>query len=366
MTVTISVDCRMVRANAAAVVAMCAARGVEVTGVTKCCCGEPALARAMLSGGITMLGDSRVDSVRRLREAGVDCELWLLRSPAFSEVDDVVRLTQVSLNSEVAVVEALSAAAQQHGTRHGALLMVDTGDHREGVLPEEAVPVAEAIEALPGIDLVGVGTIVGELCGVLPTHENHELIVDVAEEVEKALGRRLRWISGGTSCSLPFVDAGTLPGRINHLRVGDAILIGPEETEETTAYPLPIPHREVFFVAAEVIEVIRKPWLPIGPIGPDANMCIRHWEDRGHRRRAIVALGEQDMRTQHLAPRRLGVEIIGASSDHLVLDVEDAQPPVHVGESLDFVARYCAVASAWPNRLVRRILTEGDAGPGSS
>jgi predicted amino acid racemase len=317
----------------------------------------------MLSGGITMLGDSRVDSVRRLREAGVDCEVWLLRSPAFSEVDDVVRLTQVSLNSEVAVVEALSAAAQQHGTPHGALLMVDTGDRREGVLPEEAVPVAEAIEALPGVDLVGVGTIVGEICGVLPTRENLELIVDVAEEVEKALGRRLRWISGGTSSALPFVDAGTLPARINHLRVGECILIGPEET---TSYPLPIPHREVFFVAAEVIEVIRKPWMPIGPIGPDANMCIRHWEDRGHRRRAIVALGEQDMRTQHLVPRRPGVEIIGASSDHLVLDVEDAQPPVQVGESLDFVARYCAVASAWPNRLVRRILAEGDAGPGSS
>ena len=166
MTVTISVDCRMVRANAAAVAAMCAARGVEVTGVTKCCCGEPALARAMLSGGITMLGDSRVDSVRRLREAGVDCEVWLLRSPTLSEVDDVVRLTQVSLNSEVAIVEALSAAAQQQGTPHGVLLMVDTGDHREGVLPEEAVHVAEAIEALPDIDLVGVGTIVGEICGV--------------------------------------------------------------------------------------------------------------------------------------------------------------------------------------------------------
>ena len=91
----------------------------------------------------------------------------------------------------------------------------------------------------------------GEICGVLPTHENHELIVDVAEGSKTALGRRLRWISGGISCSLPFVDAGTLPGRINHLRVGDAILIGPEET---MGYPLPIPHREVFFVAAEVIE----------------------------------------------------------------------------------------------------------------
>lgn len=356
MPMTISVDCERVRANAAAVVAMCAVRGVKVTGVTKCCCGEPALARAMLLGGITMLGDSRLDNVRRLRESGFDCEVWLLRSPALSEIDDVVRSTEVSLNSEVVVVEALSEASQQHGTRHGVLLMVDTGDRREGVLPEEAVPAAEAIEALPGIDLVGVGTIVAEICGALPTRENHQFIVDVAEDVEKALGRRLQWISGGISSSLPFVDAGTLPSRINHLRVGESILIG---SEETTGYSRPIPHREVFFVTAEVIEVIRKPWLPIGPLGPDANMCFRQWDDRGHRRRAIVALGEQDVRTQHLTPRRPGVEIIGANSDHLVLDVEDAQPAVHVGESLNFVARYCAVAAAWSNRLVRRILTEG-------
>jgi ornithine racemase len=363
MTVTIRADCERVRANAAAVVAMCAARKIEVLGVTKCCCGEPALARAMLSGGITMLGDSRLDNVRRLREAGVDCEVWLLRAPALSEIDDVVGSTQVSLNSEVTVVRALSAAAQRQATRHGVLLMIDTGDRREGVLPEVAVPVAEAIEALPGIDLVGVGTIVAEICGALPTRDNHQLIVDVAEEIEEALGRRLRWISGGISSSLPFVDDGTMPGRINHLRVGESILIG---TEETTGYSLPIPHREVFFVTAEVIEVIRKPWMPVGPLGPDGNMCVRQWEDRGSRRRAIVALGEQDMRTQHLAPRRPGVEIIGATSDHLVLDVEDAQPSVHVGESLDFVARYCAVAAAWPNRLVKRILTEGDAALASS
>jgi predicted amino acid racemase len=309
----------------------------------------------MVSGGVTTLGDSRLDNVRRLRKSGIDCEIWLLRSPALSEVDDVIRSTEVSLNSEVVVVEALSAAAQQQNMRHGVLLMVDTGDRREGILPEDAVPVAEAIETLPGIDLVGVGTIVAEICGALPTHENHQLLVDVAEEVEAALGRRLKWISGGISSSLPFVDAGTLPSRINHLRVGESILIG---TEETTGYLLPIPHREVFFVTAEVIEVLRKPWLPEGPIGPDANMCWRQWEDRGHRRRAIVALGEQDMRTQHLTPCRPGAEIIGASSDHLVLDVEDARPAVHVGESLDFAARYCAVASAWPNRLVRRIITD--------
>jgi len=353
MTVTITADCESVRENAAAVVTMCASRGVTVLGVTKCCCGEPALARAMLAGGVTMLGDSRLENVRRLREAGIECEFWLLRIPAMSEVDDVVGQTEVSLNSEMAVVEGLSAVAQRQGRRHGVVLMVDTGDRREGVSPGAAVRVATAMDSLPGIDLVGIGTIVGEISAVLPTLENHRLVVDVAEEVERALGRRLRWISGGHSSSLPFVAEGTLPGRINQLRVGEAIFFG---TEETTGCALLVPHREVFVVRAEVIELMSKPSLPDGPIGPDAFWRIRQWEDKGIRRRAIVALGEQDMRTEQLISRRHGVHVIGASSDHLVLDVEEARPGVRLGESLDFVATYTSVVTAWPNRLVERVL----------
>jgi len=349
----IEVDCERIRRNAAAVVAMCAATGIEVAGVTKGCCGEPQVARAMLAGGVAQLADARLANVRRLRDAGITSDVLLLRGPALSEADEVVRLTQYSLNSEIEVVRALARAAQAQGRSHGVVLMIETGDRREGVMPEDAVATAAEIAALPGIELLGVGTNLSCIGGVLCTVENQQLVVDTAEQIERALGIRLRWISGGHTGSLPWVNEHTLPARINHLRVGEGILIG---TEQSTSYELPVPHRDAFRVYAEVIELKTKPSLPEGPLGPDAFMNIPHWEDLGPRRRAIVALGEHDLRTSCLLPRRPGVSIVGASSDHLVLDVSEAEPPIRLGEEIEFNVLYAAMATAWASSCVANVV----------
>src|SRR5512139_94121 len=100
----IEVDCERIRRNAQVIVRLCAARGIDVVGVTKACCGHPQVARAMLAGGVTMLADSRLTNVRRMREGGIDSDVMLLRLPRLSEADEVVTLTQISLNSEVETV----------------------------------------------------------------------------------------------------------------------------------------------------------------------------------------------------------------------------------------------------------------------
>ena len=76
--------------------------GVSVAAVTKCVCGDPDIVRAILAGGVRTIAESRLDNVRRIREAGIGCDILLLRLPALSQVDDVVALTQSSLNSEPA------------------------------------------------------------------------------------------------------------------------------------------------------------------------------------------------------------------------------------------------------------------------
>ena len=142
-------DCARIRRNAEAVVDLCSRHGISVAGVTKCVCGEPEVARAMLAGGCSMLADSRLDNIERLRAAGIDADVLLLRIPAISTASDVVRLTQYSLVSEVETARALSGAAVTQDRTHGVLLMVETGDRREGVTPERAEETARSIAALP-------------------------------------------------------------------------------------------------------------------------------------------------------------------------------------------------------------------------
>lgn len=349
----LEIVCDRIRHNAATLVKMCGVAGIEVVGVTKSCCGHPEVARAMLAGGVTTLADSRLDNVRRMRKAGIDVDVMLLRLPALSEVSDVVKLTQVSLNSEIETVRALSAAAQEQETTHQVILMVEMGDRREGVMPEDALSAARTIRELPSIDLLGVGTNLVCIGGVLPTVQNTQALIHLAESIEYALNTKFEVVSGGNTYSLDFVIRGEMPKRINQLRVGEGILLG---VNSVTKNPLPCPYQDAFSVVAEVIEVKTKPSMPEGRVARDAFGRKPEWEDLGPRRRAILAVGEQDMRISGLRPTRSGVTIVGASSDHLVVDVTEATLPVELGEELVFAPLYEAVATGMASSAVTKVV----------
>jgi predicted amino acid racemase len=349
----IEVDCERIRANAAAVVELCARHGIEVAGVTKCVCGEPEVARAMLAGGCTMLADSRLDNVARMRNAGIEAPVLLLRLPAIGEASATVRLCDLSLVSEVITARALSTAAQAEDVTHQVILMVESGDRREGVMPEDAVAACRDILSLPNIELTGIGTSLNCLCGVLPTAENQQAFASVVEHVEAELGVRFRLVSAGHTGNLHLVQAGHVPERFNHFRVGEAILTG---TDFSTWADLPMPHTDAFKVYADVIELKDKPSAPDGAVGPDAFMEVHEWPDLGVRRRAIVALGEIDLRTSSLRPMRPGVTVVGASSDHLVLDVTEADPRVQLGEELGFDTLYPAVSTGWASSCTTKVV----------
>jgi len=352
--VRIEVDCTKIQQNAEAIVRLCAPVGIEVVGATKACCGHPEVARAMLAGGVSMLAESRLQNVRRLRAAGIHAGIMLLRLPELSQADEVVRLVQLSLNTQVATVRALSRAAQAQCLRHQVILMVETGDRREGIMPEQVLARATAVARLPNIDLVGLGANTTCIAGVLPTRQNTQLLVDVAHEVEHQLGVALRTISAGNSASLALVLRGEMPARANQLRIGGAILIG--EVDSTGDWPSAIPHQDAFTVWAEVVEVERKPSVPEGPVAPNAFGEIPRWPDLGPRRRAILALGRQDLQIEGLMPNRPGVTIIGASSDHLVLDVTEADPAVSLGQELSFRALYGAVATGMASNAATQVV----------
>jgi predicted amino acid racemase len=353
-------DLEKITANARATVDQCAKHGISVAAVTKCVCGEPEIVRAILAGGVREIGESRIDNVRRIRDAGIDCDILLLRLPALSQADDVVALTTSSLNSEPRALRALSTAAVRQGKTHEVLVIVEWGDRREGVMPEDAAALCRLADELPGLELTGLACSLNCLCGVLPTQGNMQDFADFVERLEGDLGLRLRTVSGGHTNNLQFVASGCTPRRIDHLRVGEGILFGRDSICDVS---LPGTHHDTFRVCAEVIEVKEKPSAPDGETGPDAFMRIREWPDLGLRRRAILAMGEVDLSVQWITPTRPGVTIVGASSDHTVVDVTDADPPVQVGDELEFRADYVAVAVGWGSRNAHRAFVQEGVAP---
>ena len=77
----IEIDWRKIRHNARVLSDLYRRKGVEIMGVTKAVLGLPAVAQAFVSGGIETLADSRLENIRRMREAGVESRFVLLRTP---------------------------------------------------------------------------------------------------------------------------------------------------------------------------------------------------------------------------------------------------------------------------------------------
>ena len=349
----IEVTCERIRCNTESIVGLCEKHGIEVVGVTKSVCGNPDVARAMLAGGVNMVGESRLSHIRRLLEAGIKADIMLLRLPALSEVDEIVRLTQVSLNSQVETVRALSRAAQTQDTMHKVILMIEAGDRREGVMPENATPMARDILGMPNIELIGVGANVSCIGGVQPSWENTQSIVDVAEDIERRLGVPMQVISGGHTSSLFLLGRGKMPPRVNQLRIGEGILLGVDPINE---HPLPAPYQDAFMVVAEIIEIEIKPSLPEGKVALDSFGRVPELKDNGIRKRAILAIGEQDLLISGLTPKMPGVEVIGASSDHLVVDITDAILPLRLGDELEFKPNYASISTGMAHRDVEQVI----------
>ncbi|MGC5167770.1 alanine/ornithine racemase family PLP-dependent enzyme [Luteimicrobium sp. DT211] len=346
----LEVDLLAVTHNTRTLVDRLAPRGIRVTGVTKAALGAPDLAAAMLAGGALGLGDSRVENLARLRAAGpavpADVPRTLIRSPMVSQADDAVRVATTSLVTEARTLDALSAAAARQGTRHDVVLMVELGDLREGVPAADLVDLARSVRRHAGLRLAGVGTNLACQSGVVPGPRAMRELSDLAAQVEVACGRRLEVVSGGNSASLAWALGTDDVGRVDELRLGESLLLG---TDPLTRAPIEGLRTDAFTLVAEVIEVQAKPAQPWGEIGQAAYGDAPARRGTGTVRQALVAVGRQDVEPEGLVPPA-GVVVLGASSDHLVLDVGDV--PVEVGDELRFGLGYGGLVRAGTSPFV--------------
>jgi predicted amino acid racemase len=346
----VTIDLDKIERNARAVVAACREAGINVFGVTKGTCGMPQVARAMLRGGVAGIGESRFENIRRLRASGISCPIMLLRSPPLSRIEEVIASVDISLNSELAIIAELSRVAERMARVHDIILMVDLGDLREGIWPDDLVPTVERVLELPGVRIAGIGTNLTCFGAILPTEENVGALVAHARELERRFGLTLTHVSGGNSSSLPLLLSGKMPRGVTNLRIGEAILQGGRDT--FLDQPWGALDQDAFRLSGELLEVKTKPSMPIGKAGLDAFGRKPVFVDKGKRLRGILNLGREDVVVEGLTPIEPGVAVLGASSDHLVLDLTEMKPRPRVGDRISFHMNYGALLVAMTSEYV--------------
>lgn len=336
-------DLPRLRQNIIEVTQRCHRVNIKVAGVIKGINGAMPMVEQFVRGGCDQLASSRLDQLERVREAQLGLPTMLIRVPMMSELEDVARLCDYSLESDLSVLEALDAACARLGRRHKVVLMADLGDLREGWWDkEELLDAAVRVERdLPNLELAGVGTNLGCYGAIVPTVEKMEELAALAGRVEEAVGRSLEIVSGGATSSYLLVHRGQMPEKINHLRIGEGLLLSYDLQTDWGVTDMTYLSTHVFSLEAQVLECRPKPTHPVGKIFMDAFGFFPTYEDRGIRSRALLGIGKLDVGdVMKLLPKEKGVVVVGGSSDHTILDVEDCAREWKAGDIMEFDLNY--------------------------
>ncbi len=348
MTPRIEINLEKIAHNAKILKKLYGSKDIDIIGVTKVVCGDPKIAEIILESGICTLADSRIANIKKMCNAGIQAQFLLLRTIR-SKAKEVINYADISLNSELSVIKELSKYAVKQDTTHKIILMVELGDLREGIMPSDIENTIKEVIALKGVKLVGIGTNLACFGGIEPDDKKMRHLSSIAKNIEEKFKLKLEFVSGGNSANYNWFIATKDTGKINNLRLGESIFLGCE-----TLYRKPIPElfTDAFTLKTEVIESKIKPSAPYGKIHQDAFGNIPNFFDRGLIRRLLLGIGLQDVLVSGLTPV-LDINIIGASSDHIILDAK--QMEIKVGDTVEFNLNYGALLSAMTSPYIIKI-----------
>jgi len=313
-------------------------KGIRITPVTKGVCGSIEIAKLLSGYDIHSIGDSHLQNIIQMKKLGVDKKFMLLRSPMLSEAEETADNVDISLNSEMVVIKSLNKFSVKYEKIHDIVLMIELGDLREGVMPSQVDVYIEKISKLRNIRLVGIGINLVCLSGIKPTVSNMEKLSSIARHIQEKHKIQLGIVSGGNSANYQWSQEVSHAGLINHLRIGESILLGTDPISKRKITGL---MDNAFQLQAEVIESKRKPSKPSGIITFDAFGEIPAFEDEGEINRAILAIGLQDLDIKGCSPMDNNLKIIGTTSDHVI--VKSKNKMLKVGDIVEFQLIYRAL-----------------------
>ena len=202
---------------------------------------------------------------------------------------------------------------------------------------------------LPNIELRGIATNLACRSGVSPDAGNMAELSALADSIEAVFGLTLGTVSGGNSANLQWALGGEETGRVNDLRLGEALLLGCEPLHR---HPIDGLHTDAITLVAEVIESKVKPSQPWGEIAQSAFGTVPPVAGHGVTEQVIFAVGRQDTDPDGLNAGD-GIEILGASSDHLIADCGGRH--LRVGSEITFQLNYSALMRAMTSPFVSKV-----------
>ena len=308
--------------------------------VTKLLCGNKLYLKEVLELGIQEVCDSRLSNLKKIKELNPDIQTVYIKPPPKRSIKNVVKYADVSFNSESSTIQLLSEEAVRQNKVHRVTIMIELGDLREGIMGENLIGFYRKVFDLPNIEIVAIGANLNCLHGVMPSQDKLIQLSLYKQLVEATFHKKIQWVTGGTSVTLPLLLKRQVPKSINHFRIGETLYFG---KNLETGKAIRGMKTGVLRLYTEILEITEKPKVPIGELAenPHGEVYEVNEEDYGKMSyRAIIDIGSLDILPEYLIPDDPELEITSASSDMLIIDLGNTKRNYKVGGIISFKLKY--------------------------
>ncbi len=311
--------------------------------VSKILCGNKEYIKLLLELGIKEIHDSRVSNLEVIKKVNPDVQTVYIKPPPKRSIRSLVKYADVSLNTEYDTIKLISEEAKRQNKTHKIIIMIEMGDLREGVMGEDVLDFYSSVLKLPNINVVGIGTNLNCLNGIMPTHDKMVQLSLYEQLIEATFNKKIPWVSGGSSVTIPLIYKKLIPKGVNHFRIGETLFFG---NNLITGKPIKGMKTDVFKLYAEVIELREKPKMPIGEVGTNVAGESPEFNEKDYGKtpfRAILDIGLLDIDTKNIKPLTKSFHFSGASSDMMVLDIGRNSGKLKIGDLVEFRPDYMGV-----------------------
>jgi len=324
--------------------------------VSKLLCGNRLFLKELIDLGVKEIHDSRISNLSKIKEINPEIQTVYIKPVSKRNISKMVRYADVSLNSELTTIKWISEEAVQQKKTHKIIIMVETGDLREGVMGDHLIDFYANIFELPNIEVIGLGTNLNCLNGVMPSTDKLVQLSLYKQIIELKFNKKIPWVSAGTSVTIPLMFQKQLPKGINHFRVGETLYFGVDLFEDKVIDGM---HGDVFELYAEIIEMQEKPLLPTGTLAANPQGEITAIDESLYGLssfRAILDIGLLDIDPKYLLPEDGEFEILGASSDMLILNLGQNPKKYEVGDVIKFNLKYMGALGIMNSSYVDKVV----------
>ncbi|NDI98218.1 alanine/ornithine racemase family PLP-dependent enzyme [Flavobacterium sp. LaA7.5] len=327
---------------------------IDWSVVTKILCGNRLYLAELLKMGISQYSDSRISNLKVIKTIDKNAQTIYIKPPAKGVIPEVIEYADISMNTDFRTIKMLSEEAQKQGVTHKIIIMIDLGELREGVMREDFVDFYSRVFEMKNIEIIGLGTNLSCLYGILPNNDKLIQLSLYKQLVEVKFNVKIPFISGGSSVTIPLVSQGLIPKGINHFRVGETLFMG---TDVYNSNKFENMENDIFKLYAEIIELYEKPIVPMGELGTNLEGETYSFEEKDYGKttiRAIIDIGLLDIDMKHLDPTDTKIKYSGATSDMVVLDLGENKNKYKVGDLIEFTMDYMGIVRIMNSKYIEK------------